>query len=199
MRKKSVQGFTSLVILIFVLFVIVGGGLYLSYNKIPFLQKLITGVDKTNPDWKMIYCSKELVKLPGPPFAFQKKSNINRTGPTLYTRKMMPETLKYSDIVTCSYSYRFEDKTAWPSVGVAYRNHIDNVNQFKDTSSALYANSMNSSWKLLPRVSKKDSGTPNYVTDSFPLVFVRKNEKLGTVEYLDVFPAVEFYVKLSVY
>ena len=199
MNKKPAHGFSSLVVLIFIFIVIVGGGLYLSYNKIPYLQKLITGVDKTDSDWKMTYCSKELAKLSGPPFTYQKKSNVIRTGPTLYTRKMMPERLKFSDITTCSYAYKFENKTAWPSVGVEYRNHIDNANQFSDTSSALFVNSINSSWKKLPRVSRKDSGLPNYVTDSFPLVFTRENRMLGTVEYLDVFPAVDFYVKLSVY
>lgn len=181
------------------LFILLIGGLLLSYNKIPFLQKLITGVDKSDPDWMMAYCSKELAKLPHPPFAYQKQSDVNRSGPTTYIRKMMPEELKYSDIATCSYSYKFDTETAWISVGVAYINHIDNVNQFKDVSSSLYASSVNSSWKLLPKVSKVDSGTPQYASDSFPLVFTRENRKLGTVEYLDIFPAVEFYVKLSVY
>ena len=199
MSEKSARGTVSLIVVIFVLLVAVCGGLYLSYNKIPFLQKLITGIDKTDSDWKTIYCHKELDKLPGPPFTYQKKSDFTRTSPTLYTRKMIPEGLKHSDIATCSYSYKFEEKAAWASVGVAYVNHIDNVNQFKDTSSALFASSVDSSWKQLPRVSKKDSGTPGYVTDSFPLVFTRENRALGTVEYLDVFPAVDFYVKLSIY
>ena len=199
MNKKSARGFSSLIVLIFVFIAIVVGGLYLSYDRIPFLQKLITGVDKTDPDWKMAYCSKELAKLPGPPFTYQNKSDVNRTGPTMYTRKMMPEGLKHSDIITCSYSYKFEEKAAWASVGVEYKNHIDNANQFKDTSAELYVNSVDPGWKQLPRISKNDSGTPPYVTDSFPLVFTRENRRLGTVEYLDVFPAVDFYVKLSVY
>ncbi len=191
--------FPSLAVFILVVLVMTGGGLSISYNKIPFLQKLVTGVDKTDPDWKMSYCNKELVKIPGPPFTYKKKSDPIRTGPTLYTRKMMPEKLKYSDIATCSFSYTFEEKTAWSSIGVEYTNHIDNANQFKDTSAALFVNSMDASWKKLPRVPKKDSGTPHYVTDSFPLVFTRENRKPGTVEYLDVFPAVDFYVELSVY
>lgn len=199
MNRKTVRGFSSLVILILVLLVTIGGGLYLTYNKIPFLQKIITGIDKTDPDWKMKYCSRELAKLPGPPFTYLKKSDSTRTGPTLYIRKMMPEKLKYSDITTCSYSYKFENKTAWPSVGVEYRNHIDNSNQFYDTSATLFVNSIDQSWKKLPRVSRQDSGTPHYVTDSFPLVFTRENRGLGTVEYLDVFSAVDFYVKISVY
>ena len=201
MKKETARGFSSLAVLVFVFVAvaIVGGGLYLSYNKIPFLQKLITGVDKSDPDWKVVYCSKELAKLPGPPFTYQKKSDMNRTGPSLYTRKMMPERLKFSDVITCSYSYRFEDKTAWPSVGVEYRNHIDNFNQFRDASAMLYTGFVNSGWKKLPRIPKDDSGIPHYVTDSFPLVFTRENRRLGTVEYLDVFPAVDFYVKLSIY
>lgn len=186
-------------ILIFAFVAVASGGLYLAYNKIPFLQKLITGVDKTDPDWKMVYCSKELAKLPGPPFANGGKSGVNRTGPTVYTRKLMPENLKFLDITTCSYSYKYEDKTAWPSVGVEYRFHIDNANQFSDTASSLFASSVDSSWKKLSPIPKKDSGIPGYVTNSFPLVFTRENRRLGTVEYLDVFPAVEFYVKLSVY
>lgn len=199
MNKEPARGFSSLIVLILVFILIISGGLYLSYNRFPFLQKLITGVDKTNSDWKMTYCSKELAKLPGPPFTYKDKSNVIRTGPSLYTRKIMPEKLKYSDITTCSYSYKFENRTAWPSVGVEYKNHIDNVNQFSDVSSALFVNSINSGWKKLPKVSKKDSGTPHYGTDSYPLVFTRENRRLGTVEYLDVFPAIDFYVKLSVY
>ena len=199
MSKKLVSGFSPFAILIFAFVILAGGGLYLSYDKIPFLQKLVTGIDKTDSDWKMVYCSRELAKLPGPPFTNKGKSNVTRTSPTLYTRKMMPEKLKYSDISTCSYSYKYENKTAWPSVGVEYRNHIDNANQFSDTSSALFVSSVDSSWKKLPRISRKDSGTPGYATDSYPLVFTRENRALGTVEYLDVFPAVDFYVKLSVY
>ena len=197
--KKIVSVFPPLATFIFAFVVLASGGLYLFYNKIPLLQKLITGIDKTDSDWKMVYCSKELAKLPGPPFIYKGKSSVIRTSPTLYTRKMMPGKLKFSDISTCSYSYKYENKTAWPSVGVEYRNHIDNVNQFSDTSSALYVSSVDSSWKKLSRISRKDSGTPGYATDSYPLVFTRENRALGTVEYLDVFPAVDFYVKLSVY
>src|SRR3990167_10346468 len=138
MGAKSTRGFSSLIILVIIVILLVGGGLYLSYNKIPFLQKLITGIDKSDPDWLMTYCGKELAKLPSPPFTYQKKSDTTRTGPTLYTRKMMPEKLKFADIATCSYSYKYDVKTAWASVGVEYKNHIDNANKFSDTSAMLY-------------------------------------------------------------
>lgn len=199
MNKKPANGFSSLVLLILAFIVLVTGGLYVSYIKIPFIQKLITGVDKRDSDWKMAYCGKEIAKLPAAPFTFKSKSDVIRTGPSLYTRKMMPEGLKYSDVVTCSYAYRFDVKTAWTSVGVEYKNHIDNANQFSDTSSQLFVASMGRGWKKLPRIARKDSGLPGYVTDSFPLVFTRENRMLHTMEYLDVFPAVDFHVKLSVY
>lgn len=199
MNKNSARGFSSLIILVFVFVLIVGSGLYLFFFRPPFFQKMITGIDTTDPDWKMTYCSRELSKLPGPSFSYDEKSDVNRTGPTVYVRKMIPDTVKYSDIITCSFDYEYDEETAWPSVGVEYRMHIDNSNAFKDRIAEAYASAVDSSWTQLPRLPKDDAGNPHYVTDALPLVFTRENRSLGTVEYLNVFTAVDFYVKLSVY
>ncbi len=208
--NQNQKGFSSILIaiILIVLFVFLGV-FYLIYgvllankkanNIVETPQKKISLVDKTNPDWKMIYCNEELAKLPGAPFTIKERVGPTRTGPSLYIRSKFPESAKFSEFATCSFSYRFDEKAAYASMGVTYEFDIKNANEFSDSVAEAFASSVNSSWKRLPRVPRKDSGTPFYVTDSLPLVFTRQNQDIGTTEYLDVFFGVEFYVKLTVH
>ena len=98
---------------------------------------------------------------------------------------------------TCQISYDYKDVDAYPSVGVEYVFDIKNANAFTEAISSLYKNIMPKGWELLNKVSDKDSGRPGYSSDALPLVF--KRETRSTVEYLDVFNAIDFYVELTIY
>lgn len=207
---QTQKGFSSVILAVVILILFVLAGLlYLIYgvllankkpnNVVNAPQKKVALVDKTNPDWKMVYCKDELAKLPGPPYTYKQKSDFTRTGPSLYIRSKIPKDAKFAEFATCSFSYRFDEKTAYASIGVEYIFDIKYANEFHDKVAEAYANSVDPSWKRLPRVPREDSGTPFYVTDSLPLVFTRQNQDIGITEYLDVLIGVDFYVKLTIY
>jgi hypothetical protein len=154
-------------------------------------------IDKSDPEWLWKYCTTEVQKLPEAPMEYDQKLPVSSNGPSTYISNNWAVDLYENNKETCQIEYEYTDDIAFPSVGVEYAIDITNHNAFGEALSMMYHDSMPAGWELLSKVEDAAAGRPGYSTDALPLVY--KRETRDTVEYLDVFDAVSFYVELTVY
>lgn len=162
-----------------------------------------TSVTKDDPQWMFKYCSEQAGKLPIPPFKYQKsekKDAVVFSIPSVEVNKRLPQRVDgYKvDSLTCRIIYDFDDKEAFTSMGVEYRFDIKAFNEFKKRVDEMHTLSMDQTWEKIFSVDQKTSN-PSYAYQGFPMLFMRENPKLGTVEYAEMDFAIDYWVKFTVY
>ena len=203
----SKLGFTLLAITIIVLVIFKGRffeGFGTKYLWVKDQQAV--NVDKNDPEWLDKYCKLEIKNLPKLPFAnkgLEKDINgedVQEYGiPDIDLKKMIPED-KWYETEGCGLWYKYSDEEAYPSVGVDYAFNIDVANTFQENVDRLITESMDESWEKISPISNSDAGRPFYMYNGFPLIFMRENKKLGTVEYMTAnFGANTFFMNFYVH
>lgn len=142
-------------------------------------------VDKKEKDWMEKYCQQELHKLPKPPFKYSEvrdPANMSESS-SAWIIKEVPQEKRVFHSKDCSIEYRYDEKVAFPSVGVKYSFDIKQTNKFEQTVEELLTPKFDSSWKKISPLNQKDTGNPSYSYQGFPMVFRRENSQLGTIEF----------------
>jgi len=164
--------------------------------------RITTAITKDQDEWMWHYCREQATKLPEPPFTYKKRVEEGKwiPIPPTYVGKRMPKNERgYSlDSITCRYIYSFDDEEAYPSVGVPYKFDANVRHDFAKRVNKLYIDSMDSTWEQIVLGDKERAGHPD-AGAGFPLLFMRENPELGTVEYADMGFAIEYWVKFTVY
>lgn len=157
-------------------------------------------VDKKDKDWMYKYCAQEVVKLPEAPFKYKSKEGPTRNGSMVWISEMFPKGIRYDHQSGCEMAYKYDEKEAYASLGVQFRYHIDSANEFEKRVDELLTQKVDSSWKKISPLNKKDTGNPGYSYQGFPMVYKRENTSIGTVEYIDIFfGANTLYIKIEFY
>ena len=200
-------GYTLLAVGIIVL-VIFRGRIFESLGTKYFWVKDQQGVkvDKSDPEWLDKYCKLEIENLPKAPFANKglerdiNGEDVQEYGvPDTSLKKFIPEDRWYKT-EGCGLWYKYSDEEAYPSVGVDYAFRIDVANTFQENVDTLITEAMDEGWKKVSPISDEDAGRPFTMYDGFPLIFVRENKKLNTIEYMTAeFGGGTFSTNLYVY
>ncbi len=154
-------------------------------NKISVKQTDTPQVDKKDKDWMYKYCQQEIHKLPKPPFKYNEvrdPANMSE-GSSAWIVKEVAQDKRVFHSKDCSIEYMYDEKVAFPSVGVKYSFDIKQVNQFEQRVDELLTPKFDSSWKKISPLNQGDTGNPGYSYQGFPLVFRRENSQLGTIEF----------------
>ena len=146
-------------------------------------------IDKSDPEWLDKYCKLEIKNLPKAPFANEGlEKDMNGEGvqeygvPDISLKKFIPED-KWYKTEGCGLWYKYSGEEAYPSVGVDYAFRIDVANTFEENVDTLVTEAIDESWKKISPISDEDAGRPFTMYDGFPLIFMRENKKLNTIEY----------------
>lgn len=203
MNNSVRRGFAPVPVIIVVLVVAAGFWFLISSGRVN-LPKSSTGtsqtsptvsIDKSDPNWIRDYCKQEIQKLPEAPMTYKEKGPVERNAESPYIADM--SGLDDNPSSTCQIAYSYDEEVAYASVGVEHIFDIKYGNAFAEKLAEIYDSNMPGGWEQLPRLDDKTAGRPGYATDALPLVYRR--ETADTVEYLEVFDAVDFYVELTVY
>lgn len=155
--------------------------------------------DKKDPKWLENYCKEETAKLPEAPFTYEKKRNTYLTRADTYILARIPEDKKYKE-KTCQLDYIFEDKIAYPSLGIEYKFDIKYTNLFQEKVDQIVSSKMDSSWKKISPIPNPDAGRYAFSYKGFPLVFTRENSSTGTIDYAYFdWGSKTFYVSITTY
>ena len=164
-----------------------------------------TSITKDDPEWMSKYCREQSAALPPAPFTYIKKDTYEKAKgvpiPPLYVGSRMPKNEKgyRVDSLTCGMVYKYDDKEAFSSVGVAYKFDINTFNEFEQRADNIHTSIMDATWKKISPLGKEEAGRPFYSYDGYPLLFTRENPELGTVEYADMNFAIDYYVLFTVF
>jgi len=167
--------------------------------------RITTAITKDQDEWMSKYCKEQAATLPLAPFKYQNRKNYEQNKgvpiPPLYVGKRMPNKANgYPvDSLTCGFSYKYDDKEAFASVGVIYKFDIDRFNDFYERSDSIYTNNMDATWKKVSPLSNEEAYRSPSTYKGYPLLFMRENLELGTVEYASINFAVDYYVHFTVY
>lgn len=159
-----------------------------------------TSTLKNDPDWLKKYCQEQAVFLPQAPFEYKEAKKHENPGsiPPTYISSLLPENKKFNSW-TCSVSYPFDNEKAYASMGVEYKFDIKYSNEFDKRVADAHEGKMNSAWAKISPLSNEESGRPNYSGNSFPLIFIRENKELGTLEYATMDFGIDYFVRITVY
>jgi hypothetical protein len=205
MTNPSQEGKISLYVIILVIalgivggwFVLSNGLVNLSFGSKSSPEQEVTSIDKSDPKWLWNYCVSEIKKLPKAPMEYTQQLDVKYNQASPYISNDWAKNLENNDSETCQILYEYDDEIAYPSVGVEYKFDIKYGNQFTETIANLYHNSMPKGWERLTNPTDQEAGRPGYSSDALPMVY--KRETPDTIEYLEVFDAIGFYVELTVY
>lgn len=188
--KISQKGFFRLWLLVGAL--LFGG---IGFGGYWFFLRPAAVINKKDPEWLKKYCFEELAKLPPAPFRYRSREKIKETLPDHYIRKRIPS---HEKIGACILSYPFDREAAYASLGVKYMMDIQLVRQFEEKVEALITPQMAPGWQKISPIDSREGGRPAYSYGGFPLIFQRKNPKLGIMEFVDFSFGIPFYVKMTV-
>src|SRR3989338_5875422 len=121
--------------------------------------------------------------------------------PPRYVANRMPKDAKgnKSDSLTCGMVYKYDEKEAFASVGVAYKFNIDAFNEFYQRADNIHTNIMDATWKKISPLSTEETGRSFYSYEGYPLLFTRENQALSTVDHAVMTFAVDYYVQFTVF
>lgn len=174
------------VILIFVVIIIGAGTTFFVINN---NDTQIDKVDKIGIESLEEYCLEQAAQLPNAPFAYIEREAPSFSSPNPPLAKMIPDDKLYKT-KSCTIAFPYENEEAYASVGAVYKIDIREVNNFQENVDQLYTDailSTNSGWKDI---------NPE---DKYSSIFMRENTELNTVEYIETFFGIPYYVKFSVY
>lgn len=169
------------------------------------LPRIQTSVTKNEEEWMGKYCREQAALLPPAPFKYESKDTYERAKwipiPPRYVASRMPKDAKGNkpDSMSCGMVYKYDEKEAFASVGVLYEFDINASNEFYRRADQIHTSTMDATWKKISPLSNEEADRPFFIDESFPLLFMRENPALGTVEYADMSFAVDYYVKFTVY
>ena len=164
-----------------------------------------TSVTKDDPEWMSKYCHEQSAALPPAPFKYIKKDTYEKAKgvpiPPRYVANRMPKDAKgnKSDSLTCGMVYKYDEKEAFASVGVAYKFNIDAFNEFYQRADNIHTNIMDATWKKISPLSTEEAGRSFYSYEGYPLLFTRENQALSTVDHAVMTFAVDYYVQFTVF
>lgn len=164
-----------------------------------------TSVTKDDPEWMWKYCREQSAALPPAPFKYETKDTYERVKwipiPPSYVASRMPKDVKGNkpDSMSCGMVYKYDEKEAFTSVGVAYKFDINVFNEFYQRADNIHTSIMDATWKKISPLSKEEADRLHYDYEGYPLLFTRENPALGTVEYADMSFAVDYYVIFTVF
>lgn len=145
----------------------------------------LSSIDKSDSKWMEEYCQQEMHKLPKPPFKYNEvrdPANMSE-GSSSWVVKGVAQDKRVFHSKDCAIEYMYDEKIAFPSVGVKYSFDIKASNQFEKIVDELLTPKFDRSWKKISPLTQEDSGNPGYSYQAFPLVFRRENSQLGTIEF----------------
>ena len=162
-----------------------------------------TSITKDDPKWMRKYCDEQAALLPPPPFTYNEKEVeglwVSIPSNYVYRKKPKDERGFKIDSVTCRIIYDYDDKVAYPSMGVGYKFDITAVNEFQKRVDEIQTGLMDPSWTKISPLNASETGNPFYGYQGFPLVFTRENPKLGTIEYAEMLFAIDYWIEFTVY
>src|SRR3989338_8821859 len=164
-----------------------------------------TSVTKDDPEWMSKYCREQSAAFPPAPFKYEKKETYEKAkgdpAPPTEIGRRMPKDAKGNepDSLTCGFVYKYDDEEAFASVGIAYKFDINAFNEFYERADNLHTHAMNATWKKISLLSNKEAGRPFNSYEGYPLLFMRENPVLGTIEYASMHFAVDYYVLFTIF
>lgn len=174
-------------------------------SQVSALPAIKTSVTKDDPEWMWKYCREQAALLPPAPFKYEKKETWEKEKwipiPPRYVASRMPKDAKGNkpDSMSCGIVYKYDEKEAFASLGVAYKFDINAFNEFYQHADNVHTDVMDAAWKKISPLNREETGRSYYSYEGYPLLFMRENSALGTMEYADMSFAVDYYVIFTVY
>src|SRR3989344_67723 len=95
--------------------------------------------------------------------------------------------------------YKYDEKEAFASVGVAYKFDINTFNEFEQRADNIHTNIMDATWKKISPLSTEETGRSFYSYEGYPPLFTPANQALSTVDHAVMTFAVDYYVQFTVF